>query len=377
MNRRPLHVLFLVESLAGGGAEKVLSDLIRGLDKKRFDVTVCTVVDCGPHRDEVIRHARYRTIVRGKGLLYRLKYALVYRFLPDRWIYRWWIAGDYDVEVAFTEGFPTRLLAAAPKKKAARIAWVHVDLEARPWTQGLVFRSLEEERDAYARFQRVVHVSGTVRDAFERRFGAHPGSVVLFNPVHRDQVLAKAASESDVPDRKRFRFLSAGRLEKEKGFDRLLAAFARVMRGGRDAELVILGEGPLRAALEQQASDLNVSGSLLLPGYKENPYPWMASADLFVCSSRCEGMSTVVTEALILGIPVLAAECSGIHEQLGGGSYGRIVANDTEALFGGMEDFVSGKEPIEKWRAAAAEGGRCVSYLEALGKVEQLLEGTP
>lgn len=377
MNRRPLHVLFLVESLSGGGAEKVLSDLIRGLDKKRFDVTVCTVVDCGPHRDEVKRHARYRTIVGGKGLLYRLKYALVYRVLPARWIYRWWIAGDYDVEVAFTEGFPTRLLAAAANKKAARIAWVHVDLEARPWTQGLVFRSLEEERDAYARFQRVVHVSGTVRDAFERRFGEHPGSVVLFNPVHREQVLAKAASESDVPDRTRFRFLSVGRLEKEKGFDRLLAAFARVMRGGRDAELVILGEGPLRAALEQQASDLNIFGSLLLPGYKENPYPWMASADLFVCSSRCEGMSTVVTEALILGIPVLAVECSGIQEQLGEGSYGRIVANDTDALFGGMEDFISGTEPIEKWRAAAAEGGRCVSYRETVGKVEQLLEGTP
>lgn len=377
MNRRPLHVLFLVESLAGGGAEKVLSDLIRGLDKNRFDVTVCTVVDCGPHRDEVKRHARYRTIVGGKGLLYRLKYALVYRVLPARWIYRSWIAGDYDVEVAFTEGFPTRLLAASPKKKAALVAWVHVDLETRPWTQGLVFRTLEEERNAYARFQKVVCVSGTVRKAFERRFGAHPGSVVLLNPVNREQVLAMAAMKSDVPPRRRFRFLSVGRLEKEKGFDRLLAAFGRLWRNACDAELIILGEGPQRAALERQADDLGISSALQMPGYKENPYPWMSSADLFVCSSRCEGMSTVVTEALVLGIPVLAVECSGIREQLGGGTYGRIVANDTDALFGGLEDFVSGREPIEQWRAASAQGGRCVSYREAVGKVEQLLEGTP
>ena len=130
MPRSRLKVLFLVESLSGGGAEKVLSGLVRGLDRERFDVTVCTVVDCGPYREEVGKYAHYRTIVGGRGWLYRLKYALVYRFLPAGWIYKWCIAGDYDVEAAFTEGFPTRLLAAAPEGKARRLAWVHVDLEA-------------------------------------------------------------------------------------------------------------------------------------------------------------------------------------------------------------------------------------------------------
>ena len=109
-----LKVLFLVESLSGGGAEKILSGLVRGLDRDKFDVTVCAVVDCGQYRDEVRKHARYRFIVGGSGWLYRVKYALVYRFLPASWIYRWRIAGDYDVEAAFTEGLPTRLLAAGP-----------------------------------------------------------------------------------------------------------------------------------------------------------------------------------------------------------------------------------------------------------------------
>ena len=98
MPRSRLKVLFLVESLSGGGAEKVLSGLVRGLDRERFDVTVCTVVDCGPYREEVGKYAHYRTIVGGRGWLYRLKYALVYRFLPAGWIYKWCIAGDYDVE---------------------------------------------------------------------------------------------------------------------------------------------------------------------------------------------------------------------------------------------------------------------------------------
>lgn len=375
MPRARLKVLFLVESLSGGGAEKILSGLVRGLDRDRFDVTVCTVVDCGPYREEVRKYARYRTIVGGRGLLYRIRYALVYRFLPAAWIYKWNIAGDYDVEAAFTEGLPTRLLAAAPEGKSWKIAWVHVDLEARPWTQGVVFRSLEEEKKAYARFQSVVHVSQTVREAFERRFGAHAGSVVLHNPVDRDDVRARSAAAEEVPEKKHFRFISVGRLEEQKGFDRLIAALARLKERGWKAELVILGEGSRRRELEGQAAALGVAGSVQMPGFRENPYPWMASADLFVCSSRSEGMSTVVTEALALGLPVLAVECSGVREQLGMGRFGRIVENHEEALAGGMEDFLSGRESCSVWRERAALGGDAVVYGKAVRKVEHLLEG--
>ncbi len=374
MPRARLKVLFLVESLAGGGAEKILSGLVRGLDRDRFDVTVCTVVDCGPYREEVGKHARYRSIVGGRGLLYRIRYALVYRFLPAAWIYKWGVAGDYDVEVAFTEGLPTRLLAAAPEGKSRKIAWVHVDLEARPWTQGVVFRSLEEEKKAYARFQTVVHVSQTVREAFERRFGPHAGSVVLHNPVDRDAVRSGAAA-GDVPEKKHFRFISVGRLEEQKGFDRLVAALARLRERGWQAELVILGEGSRRRELEGQAAALGVADSVLMPGFLGNPYPWMASADVFVCSSRSEGMSTVVTEALALGVPVLAVECSGVREQLGMGRFGRIVENDEDALAAGMEDFLSGRESCEFWRERAALGGDAVVYERAVRKVEQVLEG--
>lgn len=375
MPRTRLKVLFLVESLAGGGAEKILSGLVRGLDRDRFDVTVCTVVDCGPYREEVGKYARYRTIVGGRGLLYRIRYALVYRFLPAAWVYKWGIAGDYDVEVAFTEGLPTRLLAAAPEGKSRKIAWVHVDLEARPWTQELVFRSLEEEKKAYARFQTVVHVSQTVREAFERRFGAHAGSVVLHNPVDRDAVRSGAAAAEEVPEKKCFRFISVGRLEDQKGFDRLIAALARLKERGWRAELVILGEGSRRRELEGQAAALEVADSVLMPGFLGNPYPWMASADVFVCSSRSEGMSTVVTEALALGVPVLAVECSGVREQLGMGRFGRIVENHEEALAGGMEDFLSGRESCGAWRERAALGGDAVIYGTAVRKVEQVLEG--
>lgn len=375
MPAHPIRILFLVESLAGGGAEKVLADLLRGLDPRRFDATVCTIVDCGPYRDEVREHVHYRTIVSGKGWLYRLKYAFIYRLLPARVIYRRWIAGNYDIEVAFTEGLPTRLLAAAPEDGVPRVAWVHVDLEARPWTQGIVFRSLDEEKKAYARFRTVVHVSRTVREAFERRFGVHPGSIVLHNPVHEEQVRQRAAMNEEVPAKKHFRIISVGRFEEQKGFDRLIEALARVRARGMEAELLLLGDGSLRPGLEALANRLGVADRVLMPGFRANPFPWVASADLFVCSSRSEGMSTVVTEALILGVPVLATECSGIREQLGGGAYGLIVPNDDEALAEGVSAFLSGRESCAEWRQRAAQGGSGVVFEHAVRRVETMLEG--
>lgn len=138
---------------------------------------------------------------------------------------------------------------------------------------------------------------------------------------------------------------------------------------------MILGEGSRRRELEGQAAALGVADSVLMPGFLENPYPWMASADVFVCSSRSEGMSTVVTEALALGVPVLAVECSGVREQLGMGKFGRIVENDEDALAAGMEDFLSGRESCEFWRERAALGGDAVVYERAVRKVEQVLEG--
>lgn len=375
MPPRPVRILFLVESLAGGGAEGVLAGMLGGLDHSRFDITVCTIVDCGPYRDEVRKHAHYRTIVGGKGWLYRLKYALVYRLLPDRFIYAHRIAGNYDIEVAFTEGLPTRLLAAAPEDGVRRVAWVHVDLEARPWTQGIVYRSLEEEKRAYARFGTVVHVSQTVREAFERRFGAHPGSIVLHNPVQRDRVIRMAALKEDLPAKRHFRIVSVGRFEEQKGFDRLIHALARARRHGLEAELLLLGDGSQRPVLEAQAARLGVADLVMMPGFCANPFPWVASADLFVCSSRSEGMSTVVTEALILGVPVLATECSGIREQLGDGAGGLIVPNDDESLAQGVEDFLSGREACTIWRERSQRAGREVVYERAIHRVESMLEG--
>lgn len=119
--------------------------------------------------------------------------------------------------------------------------------------------------------------------------------------------------------------LSAGRLAREKDYSTLIRAFAR-LRLERSARLLILGEGPERAALQDLVDQLDLGDSVALPGYKGNPYAYMVGAHLFVMSSLWEGFGNVIAEALCLGTPVVATNCPvGPREILGDGQWGRLV----------------------------------------------------
>lgn len=120
-------ILFLIESLSGGGAEKVLSVLIRHIDKKKFDITVCTITDIGIYTEEIKQNVKYLSILGNPQkksfigrLIYKINYKLIYTLLPAWLVYKIFIPKHYDVEIAFVEGFVTKLLAASANRKAKK-----------------------------------------------------------------------------------------------------------------------------------------------------------------------------------------------------------------------------------------------------------------
>ncbi|MCI0511147.1 glycosyltransferase involved in cell wall biosynthesis [Chromohalobacter marismortui] len=127
--------------------------------------------------------------------------------------------------------------------------------------------------------------------------------------------------------------VAAGRLTVQKDFATLIDAFAEVRRTHR-ARLVILGEGELRADLEARIDALGISDDVALPGFVDNPYPWMRQASLFVLSSAWEGFCNVLAEAMACGTPVVSTDCpSGSAEILEDGKWGRLVpVGDAPAL---------------------------------------------
>jgi glycosyltransferase involved in cell wall biosynthesis len=152
--------------------------------------------------------------------------------------------------------------------------------------------------------------------------------------------------------------VASGRLSRQKGFDLLVRAHARALQEGAPAHaLLVLGEGPDAQALQALAAELGVSGSVRLAGFQANPSAVVARADLFVLPSRWEGFPLGLVEAVVLGVPVVAADCvSGPAEVLDDGRYGRLVPpQDVPALATALREHLEAPQDLrERAREGAA-----------------------
>jgi glycosyltransferase involved in cell wall biosynthesis len=132
------------------------------------------------------------------------------------------------------------------------------------------------------------------------------------------------------------RIITVGTLKEQKNHELLIDAFAKLDRPS--ARLMIVGEGPLRGALLEKARQLGVADRMIVAGFQLDPWPWLASADLFVLSSDYEGFPLVLAEAMAAGLKVVSTDCiSGPAELTDHGRYGRLVpCRDPEALAAAM-----------------------------------------
>lgn len=365
-NIKMIKVLFLIDSLTGGGAEKVLQTLVNNLDQNRFQITVQTIDHTDPG-DFLSPGIRYKSINRALTPLGKRIFSCWLRLCAQlKWIYPLYIRGNYDVEVAYLECGPTKFLWGSSMRDILKLAWVHCDLHRRgiPATARL--------RRIYQSYDRVVCVSESVRESFVRVFGSEPPACVLHNV--NDEILIRTRAEAFVPSMPDvFTFVCVGRLSKEKGLDRLLQACAQLEKMGEVFRLLILGDGPEREKLRTLRNQLRLENHITFLGYQENPYPYMKAADCILCSSYYEGMSTVVTEALILGKPVLTTRCAGMEELLGDSEYGLIVENSSGGIFRGMHTFLANPSLCQHYSNAAAQRSHLFSKTAIVEQTEQFL----
>jgi glycosyltransferase involved in cell wall biosynthesis len=227
-----------------------------------------------------------------------------------------------------------------------------------------------------------IAVSTGVAQDLERRLGLAPGQVgVIGNPIWTKSRLAlrnapcphpwlssrqpgERSADSPV-------ILGVGRLTAQKDFANLLDSFALLHRRKPSSRLIILGEGDDRAELVARAERLGVASKVSMPGHVPDPLPYLSRADLFVLSSRWEGFSVALVEALGAGCPVVSTDCpSGPSEILEGGRIAPLVPpGNSSALASAMELTLSDPGALEQRLAAglrydAQRAAR--QYLEAV-----------
>lgn len=359
MTTRPIALLFATSGHSG--VDRIVRNLVPefGRSGHRFDLL--TIRGHGPHVEHLPDNFRHiRLPVSHKGLVlfpllgYLLRERPVALLTANHWLNR------AAVQASLLTGSPDRLVI--------RLGMTLDGNEAKPASM------LRSMRRWYPRADAMVTPSQGVARDLEKLAGIPAGLLrVIHNPIVNDRLHALAAEPVEHPWFAAGQppvVLGVGELSARKDFATLMRAFARVRRE-RPCRLVVLGEGKRRTELERLADELGIRADVWLPGFEGNPYRYMARAALFVSSSRREGSSAVIVEALACGTPVVSADCpSGPAETLQGGRYGCLVpVGDHEAMAAAMRDTLAAPPDAAFLREAVApfEAGRsAAAYLNLL-----------
>lgn len=346
-------ILFVINSLAGGGAERVLTTILAASDawRDRYDMHLALLDDearAYPVPDWVTVHqldARHRL-----GASVRQLRTLAGRVRPDVML-----------------SFLTRANVAAAVAMAGRgRPWLiseRVNTSAHLGTGVGATVARAMVRIAYPRATHVIAVSDGVVDDLVANFAVDPAQVsAIANPVDHDAITARAAQQPEIAIEGPY-IAAAGRLVVNKNFALLVDAFA-------DADLplrlVIMGDGPERAALEARVAARGLTDRVLLPGFVDNPFAILSRAQVFALPSNAEGFPNGLVEAMACGLPVVSTNCaSGPSEILAGVARdavqgalavdaGALVPPDDRAAFAAALRDVA----AEPRRSAAATAAR-------------------
>lgn len=364
-------LLFLIPNLAHGGAERVLVNLVNNLDSQKYDITVQTLFDVGVNRQYLQPHITYipgmKHVFRGNSHVQKL-------FSPN-FLYRCIVRDKYDIVISYLEGMTARIISGCQDDSVKKVAWIHTGMYTKK-IAACGFRSMKEAENCYSVYDEIVSVSNDVQKCFAHHFGDLK-ACVLYNTNETDQIRKKAQiqPEDTCFQTNHIKVCSVGKLISTKGFDRLLNIHKRLIDEGVYHIIYIIGTGEEEKLLRQKIKEHNVEDSFILLGYRENPYQYVSRCDMYVCSSRREGFSTAVTEALVVGTPVVSTDCSGARELLGEhNEYGLVVENNEDGIYTGIKRMLTQPETLAHYRAMANARGKYFSKDKTVRAVEEMLD---
>lgn len=364
-------ILFFINTLSAGGAERVLIDVANNMDKTKYQITVQTLVDGGAFRKDLCADVNYKSIIRVKNDFIKKVIIYVLSFvIPAKIVHRLFIGSNYDYECAFLEGVPTKIIGASGNKRSKKLAWVHTDI-CKNLEFEKIFRTNDRQIDCYKKYDRIICVSKGVEEAFKSLCGNFKNVAVMYNVIN-DKNVRKCAGKQE--EKNEERIVAVGRLERQKGYDRLLEVHKKLREEGFKYKLIFVGDGSERNVLKSYVKENFLEDSTEFLGYCHNPYKYMSSADLLVFPSRVEGFCTAICEGILLGKAVVATDCCGTREILGDSEFGLVTENNKESIYEGVKKMLSCKEIRMEYEKKALLRATMFSLEKGLQELEKLFE---
>lgn len=371
------NILFFMETVDFGGAETVFTNIIKNINKSKFCIKVVTERDHELFTDEIKAAVPYDCFIKTERSAIRdfwnkivIKLSLV---LSEKNIRKYFIRGNYDVEVAFCEGYSTKIIGNSGKKNCKKIAWVHTDVIKNPWSEK-IFGSAEEEKKCYEKFDAIVCVAETMKESFIKKYGMAEKVHVLYNPLDFESVIKKSAEKTDFNFGDGMKFVLAGTFIKIKGFDRFVKVCKRLKDDGEHFSALIMGDGEEKENIKKIIAETNLGDTVKILDFQTNPYKYIAHSDVYVCSSYAEGYSTAVSESVALNVPVITTECSGMREIFGENECGIICENSEDGLYNAMKKVLNDPSLLKKFSGEEKKRANDFSLKKRMKAIEDFIE---
>lgn len=391
-----MNILFYNGSLRMGGIEKILVEILKGLDKdsKKIDLVISDgLISENFFENEIPKEISLTYLIPEelikKTIYYKenkdkLYYKIMYNFYMKKEekykknsIKRFLINKKYDVFIDFDMGFSKNIEKIKSNKK---IVWIHSNINS--WYKNK--NKIKKLGQRLKKYDLIVTICEEMKELTIELFPFLKDKIIrIYNPFDLKDIIKKSEDNTELNKYykkllKEDYFISIGRLDDySKDYLTLLKGYKEYIKSGAKEKLFILGDGPEREKILCWIKELKLTEKVILIGKFKNPYIWLKNAKLFIHSSRFEGLPTVLIEALICKIPIISSDClTGPKEILENGKYGELYnVGDWKSLGEKIKDLLKDKKRYENLIDISKDRANEFAKEKNLNKIEKILWG--
>lgn len=358
-------IIIVISRMSIGGAQKSLINALSFFDYNRFDVTlyvrenktelikdipetVKIVVNTDTSNYDYSLSGLFFEVMKRFSRLFHLNTALKFfekcsidYYVKEKTAYEIKnykeLDKEYDIAISYLQGYTCKFVADNIKAKKY-ICFYHNSTNATPELHG----------EYLPKFDNIITVDKKTAEKLEKTYPALKGKVgVIQNIINVDDIKNKSTEYDFLKDSENM-LCSCGRLSREKGYDLAIKAAAILKKNGLSFKWYIIGDGPEKEKIENMISEYQLSDYVVLLGEKKNPYPFIASADIFIQPSYEEAHPLSIIEAKILCKPVVSTATVGGKHLVKDGETGVITDISAEGLANGITRLITAPELCEK-----------------------------